>query len=409
MTTSTSVIVAATAHDDLNHVPTLPPSTSLSYLAEGAANVIYRLSSPPGAPQYPNQLLRLRKALPSAQPNKLAYAHLLHTFHPLFPSHLLLPTSLIRIPPSLLARENVALRALEDAGKRPAKRAGLYLEEVDEQFGFLIMDMSPHPLLDATPPPSSPPPPQPGFFARAFAFLLSAGRHRSSSSKRNSSSNSTSDPDLTLPAHAQRTRQLLIEFKPKWVLQSRSAPEGWRRCRTCALRLSKAQKHGFCPLDLASGDEARVRRAVAYIVPERQPKNLVLAAGMSWADTQGVIVERLVRYVVEGEMMGELKRLHAELDPYGPVAVSAMAGAREREREVRERFVSAMTVRDLTVFLRVDLDSGEVEARIGDLDLKTGEAGKWAYWAGVERRLAEEGWYEGMEEGAEEKGVWCKP
>ncbi|RPB12682.1 hypothetical protein P167DRAFT_558720 [Morchella conica CCBAS932] len=378
MTTSTSVIVAATAHDDLNHVPTLPPSTTLSYLAEGAANVIYRLSSPPGAPQYPNQLLRLRKALPSAQPNKLAYAHLLHTFHPLFPAHLLLPTSLIRIPPSLLARENVALRELEAAGKRPAKRVGLYLEEVDEQFGFLIMDMSPHPLplLDTTTATITPPP-SPGLFARALAFL----------------------PNL-------RTRQLLIEFKPKWVVQSRSAPDGWRRCRTCALRLSKAQKHSFCPLDLASGDEERVRRAVGFIVPQKQPANLVLARGMGWGEAQGVIRERLVRFVVEGEMMGELVRLHGELDPYGPVAVHAMG---ERESGVRERFVSAMTVRDLTVFLRVDLDSGEVEARIGDLDLKTGEAGKWAYWAGVEGKLAEEGYYEGVEEGAEEKGVWCRP
>ncbi|KAH0603327.1 uncharacterized protein H6S33_007649 [Morchella sextelata] len=386
--TTTSVIVAATAHDDLNHVPTLPPTTNLSYLAEGAANVIYRLSSPPGAPQYPNQLLRLRKALPSAQPNKLAYAHLLHTFHPLFPSHLLLPTSLIRIPPSLLARENIALHALEAADKRPAKRAGLYLEEVDEQFGFLITDMSPHPLPT---PPSSP-----SLFARALSYL--PGRR----SKR------SSDPDLSLPAHAQRTRQLLIEFKPKWVLQSRSAPDGWRRCRTCALRLSKQQKRGFCPLDLASGDEARVRRAVAYIVPAKQPANLVLAAGVSWAATQGVIADRIVRYVLEGDLMVELKKLHAELDPHGPVAVQGMG------REVRERFVSAMTVRDLTVFLRIDLDRGEgegggVEARIGDLDLKTGDAGKWAYWAGVEGKLREEGYYGGTEEGAEEKGVWCRP
>lgn len=76
--------------------------------------------------------------------------------------------------------------------------------------------------------------------------------------------------------------------------------------------------------------------------------------------------------------------------------------------------MTAMTVRDLTVFLRIDLDEKEgeiegVEAKVGDLDLKTGEAGKWEYWEAVESTLADGGWYAGTEEGAEEKGVWCMP
>ncbi|KAL0639845.1 Inositol-pentakisphosphate 2-kinase [Maublancomyces gigas] len=364
-------------------VPALPADISLRYLAEGAANVIYRLSSPAGAPQFTHQLLRARKALPSTQPNQLSYAQLLHTFQPMFPAHLLLPTTLIRLPPSLLAHENTALIALEAAKKRPAKRHGLYLEP-SEEFGYLIMDMSPHPITT--------PPPSPSFLARAFARL--PRRHKPSSS--------SSSPH-------QQTRQLLIEFKPKWVLQSPSAAASpWRRCRTCALRLSKNQKPGFCPLDMASGSEERVRRAVAFLVPAVKPAGLVLRGAETWDATRVTVAEHVVRYLVGGDLMPTLKGLHGRLDPYGPVG---MMGRAEEERKL---FMTAMTVRDLTVFLRIDLDGREgeiegVEAKVGDLDLKTGAAGKWEYWEGVERTLMEGGWYGGSEEGAEEKGVWCMP
>lgn len=97
---SPSTAAMATAHAPLPPPPpaVLPTDTLLSYLAEGAANVIYRLSAPPGCPQFPHQLLRARKALPSTQPNELAFAQLLNTFHPMFPPHLLLTTSLVRLP-----------------------------------------------------------------------------------------------------------------------------------------------------------------------------------------------------------------------------------------------------------------------------------------------------------------------
>lgn len=376
---------AVPANDDFSTVPTLPENTSLSYLAEGAANVIYRLSSPPDGPQFTHQLLRARKALPSAQLNRLAYAQLLHTFQPMFPDHLLLPTSLIRIPASVLARENNVLRTLEESGKRPLKRRGLYLEEAKEEFGYLIMDMSPHPL--ATPPPSS----------SSSSFLSWILAHLSSRWAR---------PKAPVPA--RQTRQLLIEFKPKWIIQSPAALTPWRRCRTCALRLSKGQKNGFCPLDLSSRDEPRVRRAIQYLIPAEQPTSLQLRDAEIWAAVQGTITERIVRYLVDSELMPSLKGLHAALDPHGPVQIQTLGDAE------KAKFVTAMTVRDLTVFLRIDLDQAEgeiagVEAKIGDLDLKMGDAGKWAYWAGIEKTLNDDGWYSGNEEGAKEKAVWCSP
>lgn len=391
--TNTTPSSAAAAKNDLSAVPTLPVNTTLTYLAEGAANVIYRLSAPSDGPQFTHKLLRLRKALPSAQPNQLAYAQLLNTFHPLFPSHLLLPTSLIRIPPSVLVKENAKLQELEKSEKRPVKRRGLYLEEVNEEFGYLIMDMSPRPLPSPPPSPKSSSPP--GFFARALARLPGHRRR-------------VKEPVAAVPAHAHRTRQLLIEFKPKWVVQSLSAPPTWRRCRTCALRLSKDQKHSYCPLDLSSRDEPRVRRAVQYIVPAKQPANLQLSDGETWEATQKTITERIVRYLVDSDLMPSLKKMHSELDPHGPVKIQELGEAE------KEKFVMAMTIRDLTIFLRIDLDQKEgeiagVEAKIGDLDLKTGDAGKWGYWGNVEKKLTEDGWYEGSEEGAEERAIWCAP
>ncbi|CUS11979.1 unnamed protein product [Tuber aestivum] len=365
---------------DLSSVPLLSGDLQLTYLAEGAANIIYRLSAAPGAPPvdgYVNRLLRLRKALPSAQPNLLAYSHLLHTFHPLFPSHLLVPTTLIRVPRSVILRENVNLLQMENAGKRPAKRRGLYLEEEAEDYGFVILDMSPRAIEDL--------PPTPPDIDGAIAPPISGVTAEEFKSK------------------GFLTRQILVEFKPKWVVQSPSAPANWRRCRTCALRLQKHGKPSHCPLDLSSQEEPRVRNTLQHILPSIQPKNLQLRHGEAWEDARKVIEDQAADFLVSSELMPLLKRLQLEMDPLGPIMA-----AREGSQYCRERFVTAMTIRDLTIFLRIDLDGG-VEARIGDLDLKTGEAGKWDYWANVEQTLITSGYYSGTEEGALEKGIWCKP
>jgi inositol-pentakisphosphate 2-kinase len=201
-----------------------------------------------------------------------------------------------------------------------------------------------------------------------------------------------------------RTRQILVEFKPKWVVQSPSAPPNWRRCRTCALRLQKSgDKPGLCPLDLASQRDDRVRHTLQYILPSSPPANLQLRHNETWEQAKRVIEDHTAEFLVSSELMPLLKRLQSELDPLGPSHV-----AQHGSQDEKEKFVMAMTIRDLTIFLRIDLD-GAAEARIGDLDLKTGEAGKWEYWSAVEKKLADGGWYEGLEDDAQEKGVWCQP
>lgn len=64
-----------------------------------------------------------------------------------------------------------------------------------------------------------------------------------------------------------------------------------------------------------------------------------------------------------------------------------------------EKFRISMTLRDVTVyvrFLKYPQDGyDEVEARIGDLDMKSPQKG--LYWRNTEHTLIEEGWYLGEE------------
>lgn len=55
---------------------------------------------------------------------------------------------------------------------------------------------------------------------------------------------------------------------------------------------------------------------------------------------------------------------------------------------------------------------GKVEARLGDLDLKTGAGGKAQYWLDLENQLLSQGWYMGNNTGQSSsecflQGVQC--
>lgn len=55
-----------------------------------------------------------------------------------------------------------------------------------------------------------------------------------------------------------------------------------------------------------------------------------------------------------------------------------------------------MTLRDCSVYVRLPLDENEeIEARIGDLDVKSPDKGE--KWKEQERELIEGGWYRGQE------------
>jgi inositol-pentakisphosphate 2-kinase len=289
--------------------PMLPSDVTLHYLAEGAANIIYRFSFPPLVPPstlglaelnkglespskevplhqdpiFKRRLLRLRKALPSSRPNEQICTALQKTILPFFPE-CIVAHDLLRLPPGLLGDANIALQELEKTGGRLQKRHGLYLAE-DEPHGILVTDMTP----------------------------------------------------------ATTEGEVLVEFKPKWLVQSRSAPRGWKRCRTCALRAQKnairrekgqQEEAGPCPLDLASLDQARVERAVSLIATAKHAE-----------DGQNLdrLRKRLTSFLLGSTIIPKLKELQGILDREGVLAADVTSW----------EFLIATTIRDCSIYVKV--------------------------------------------------------
>jgi inositol-pentakisphosphate 2-kinase len=298
----------------------LPPGVQLVYLAEGGANVIYRFvpsshlavedesrqpfsssssssttkiphdrdplienSAVPLPAIFKGKLLRLRKQTASDLPYKEIVANFNTKIRPLFPANELVDQTLIRLPTDLIPHCNESLRAEERDGSRPAKRHGSYLC-LSEPFGLLITDMT---VLN--------------------------------------------DPSAAT----------LAEFKPKWLLQSPSAPASADRCRTCALREMKNRSarggkevRSFCPLDLVSERFEDVLRAATF----------VRRAGGGGSEYDRV---RLAKILFRNSTLRNLlskQKSFREVGLLGPEVLS------------RENSLD-MTLRDCTMFVKVYLSS----------------------------------------------------
>lgn len=288
-------------------------SIELEYLAEGAANVVYRIRFPPSSPSISSdlelegngntpppsktpplsqdprlsgKLLRLRKQLPFTVPVIESQEYWEKTICPLFPTQNLVEQFLFKPSASLIKQCNNNLRRMEADGSRAYKRHSVYLVE-GENYGTLITDMTCTPT----------------------------------------------------------DHQASIEFKPKWLEQSPSAPAGSVRCRTCALRAMKScirkpssrpvenLKLGFCPLSLVSDDREQVCAAVNIVLElcrneERDDENLRRA---------------LVDFLHKSPLLRKLQMLQIEMDSVGVL-----------DADLSQRnFLTAMTIRDCTLFLKV--------------------------------------------------------
>ena len=276
----------------------LPPGVQLVYLAEGGANVIFQFVSTPAnsrkrnsnqfaCPVQPSQLdhsnlppelrgklLRLRKDTPSASPYQETARNFDKIIRPLFSPQELVDQSLVHLPKGLLQRCNEQLQVLEVNDRRPAKRHGVYLA-ITEPYGLLVTDMT----------------------ARG-------------------------DPAT-----------VVAELKPKWLLQSPSAPPNARKCRTCALRdmknhestaLGGLKSRMFCPLDLVSDKFENVLRATSLL-----------------RDCQDRL--RLARLLVRNNTLLKLQSHQNALQDVGLYGPSSQS----REKSL------AMTLRDCTMFIKV--------------------------------------------------------
>ena len=306
----------------------------LTYLAEGAAHVVYRIflaeTSVITHPNLVGKLFRFRKSVPSAVSCAETVSNYKNIIVRLFPKHNLVDLELHHVSNqnALITKLNSALEQRELDGTRPAKRRGVYLapanEEPDE---ILVADMSP-----------------------------------------------------------RGPNERLIEFKPKWLVQSPSAPSGARRCRTCALRemriederrtgeIHMGRGHGdFCPFDLLSGNDN---------VLEETMRGLSLI-NECVGDQVSIYKERVKPLLLR------LRGLQAE---YNKVGLDDFKNGQDQD------FCISMALRDCSVFVKSKSgEAGFQEVRLADLDLKSSGGGKLERWIRMERRLIEEGWYMGTE------------
>ena len=176
----------------------------------------------------------------------------------------------------------------------------------------------------------------------------------------------------------------LVEFKPKWLVQSPTAPKDARNCRTCALNAlrRKEGKHkgrgdsGFCPFDLLVGPEEDevLRQALQNIWPIEDGIEGFVAA---FRDK----VQPALKHV---------QKLEQEHNSVGLDDFQNPAG---------KDFGVAMALRDCSVFLALKRpESGDEpfkisDVKFADLDLKSTEGGKIQKWAAMEEELIQGGWY----------------
>lgn len=280
----------------------LPAGVQLVYLAEGRANVIFRFVAMPtilpsssknvrngnavtsvnknGYPSLPAQLrgklLRLRKETSPGIPYSEIVRNFDQVIRPLFEPEELVDQIVVRLPRGLVRHCNDQLHIGEQTGARPRKRHGVYLS-TREPLGLLVTDMTTY-----------------------------------------------DDPG-----------SILAELKPKWLLQSPSAPSNSRRCRTCALRdmknheariIGTKEQRSFCPLDLVSDKFEDVVRATGFVTGRKDQI-------------------RLARVLYQNNT---LLKLQAHQKVMRDVGLNGPA-VQSRERSI------AMILRDCTMFVKVSV------------------------------------------------------
>lgn len=302
-------------------------SISFSYLTEGAANTIWNVhfSQDSNLSQHDESVvLRLRKDISSIIPMQRLKEQYEGRIAPLFifnPS-LLLPVDLLQLCPAVVEDVNQQLHHLEATSQRNALRIGAY---------------------------------HPPFHIEPYAMIM---------------------PNLGYGAGK------IVEFKPKWLAQSSSAPRNAQRCRTCALNALRRSRgvsgrgdSGFCPFDLLSSHNGILSSALRQIWDDKESLLVFMDAFRS-------NVQPALR------QLQKLQRQHNEV------------GLHDFLNPVDKDFSVAMALRDCSVVLKVVKASPREESRLCipvvkllDLDLKDAGGGKLVKWARMEAELIEEGWY----------------
>lgn len=173
---------------------------------------------------------------------------------------------------------------------------------------------------------------------------------------------------------------MLIEFKPKWLLQSPSAPKNAIRCRQCALELRNylrspgvkgpSPERRPCPIALANPDCPQQVASPFRIAPQ--------LSSLHGDERIQAILDKIIHH----KALRMLRDCQKSLDHVGPLRPPTNLD-----------FIVAMTLRDCTCFALVPSNNdGEIKLRFGDFDWKDPEK-KFSHWRGTEQDLIEGGFY----------------
>lgn len=396
--------MAAAATDDAivgGPVDVLPADLTYTLAGEGSANAVFRMHTAPTASASTastpllSYLLRVPKAAAGVSPH-VCLDH--HTYYvsvllPLLGADLLVRQRLVRGVTSLQPQLNRLLAARDQDPlhrRRPDWKGTRLAAGVD--VALLVEDMngpatSPRPSLSASP--------------------------------------------SACPAPV-----VTIQFKPKWLAQSPTAPPGARRCRTCALSASLASQGPAqsgrrakpCPLVLVA-DQAVTKGSQSaqntqsfsrnqtsnvldnalweYVCHHLEPADLPSASASASASAPASASQLLqsppvraaiVHWLRTTDLFRRVAAIQQEYDPAGALHVRSAADSTRLDS--LDRLQTAMTLRDCTCYLRVALDPDgrlrDIGAKLGDLDRKNGQQ-KLERWQAQERALIDGGFYTATE------------
>lgn len=194
--------------------------------------------------------------------------------------------------------------------------------------------------------------------------------------------------DMRPDPMAPPPRSTLVEFKPKWLSQSRSAPARAVRCRQCALELQRLLTRS-CPVSAAGGLPCDRKPCPLALVEDDAPSAVsspFRIAPKLASSPERARLEPLLQRILRDPFLDDLRAQQENLDLTGPLLASAED----------EQFSVAMTLRDCTCFALLPGDStateAEVKIRLGDLDWKDPRT-KIQHWRGTEQALIDGGFY----------------
>lgn len=192
---------------------------------------------------------------------------------------------------------------------------------------------------------------------------------------------------------------ITLEIKPKWLVQSPTAPVDAVRCRTCALQILKPKdpKKYICPLQWIHGNVDSIYQwaygRVAGKLEVEEAKGSSKAEAEEHEVRTTAIATHIAAYLAKGPgstLLRQLEFLQSRLDPQGVLRRTETSSKDVFDHNLR----LAMTLRDCSMYINVryqNVDAPEIICKLGDLDFKS--ADKMEDWAEKEQELLASGAY----------------